>query len=411
MKRSIFPFILLSLIASACARQAGPLATPLPTISPVDRQTRVLDTLWATVNDQYLYPDFGGADWESLRGEYQTKIEGGLTAAQFEEAMSSMVSALPDDSVVYQTRSERIALELENTALYSGIGAYITVRAEPKPHIVIMSIIEGSPAEAAGLQAHDSIYSVDGQPVTAEEGLDVVQRVRGEEGTAVRLDVQTPTGFRRTVEVTRAKLTAADTLKGGLFTDSGVVFVRLPVTPDATMIDQLGGALAQFSQRAELHGIILDLRVARSGGGWPLAEMLAMFGDGRLGEYYSREGSQPLTVNGVDVGGSQTLPLTLIVGPDTEGSVEVFAAALQDSGRATVIGLPTPGRIFGYETMPLPDGSRLTLAVSSFRTETGNDLGESGVAPDVRVDADWDEVEPDNDPVIERALQIVLATR
>jgi carboxyl-terminal processing protease len=87
--------------------------------------------------------------------------------------------------------------------------------------------------------------------------------------------------------------------------------------------------------------------------------------------------------------------------------VEIFAAALQDSGRATVIGLPTPGRFFGYQTVPLPDGSRLTFAVSSYKTDSGRDLGEFGVEPGVRVNADWDEVDAENDPAIEKALEIL----
>lgn len=98
----------------------------------------------------------------------------------------------------------------------------------------------------------------------------------------------------------------------------------------------------------------------------------------------------------------------LIVGPDIEGLVEIFAAALQDSGRATVIGLPAPGKFFGYQTVPLPDGSRLTFAVSSYQTDSGRDLGEFGVEPDVKADADWDEVDAENDPVIERAFEIIL---
>ncbi len=408
MKRIIYLLFVLSLALSACGQKAQPTITPLPTISPLDRQTRVFDTLWSALNDQYLYADFGGVNWELLRTEYQSKIKGGLTHPQFEEAMSALVGNLPPDSVVYQTRTERIEIELQDTSLYSGIGAYISVRNEPKPHIVIMSIIEGSPAEAAGLLPHDSIYSIDGNPVTAEEGLDVVRRVRGEEGATVTLEVGSPDGSRHTVKVTRAKLTAADALKGGLFADTGIVYLRLPVTADSSMLNQIAGNLDEFGKRSELRGIILDLRVARSGSGWPLAEMLALFGNGDLGKFYMRNDSTPIKIEGVNISGSQTLRLALIVGPDTEGLVEIFAAALQDSGRATVIGLPTPGKFFGYQTVSLPDGSRLTFAVSSYETDSGRDLGEFGVEPDVKVDADWDEVDAENDPAIEMAFEIIL---
>jgi carboxyl-terminal processing protease len=408
MKRYLRGLILISLGLAACGRNTAPTPTPLPTISSVDRQTRVLDTLWRTVNDQYIYTDFGGADWEALRAEYKTQIDGGLTHDQFELAMAAMVDNLPNDSVVYQTRSERIELELGNTSLYSGIGAYITVRTEPEPHIIIMSIVADSPAAQAGLKAHDSIYSIDGAAVTEEEGLNVVQRVRGEAGTTVSLEVESPDGTRRKVEVTRAKLNAADSLDAFVLGETDIAYLRFPVTPGESFIQQLAGVMQTIGERGDVRGLVLDLRVARSGGGWPLNEMLALFGDGRLGEYYSRERVTPIEVEGVNIGGSQELPVVILVGPDTEGPPEIFAAALQDAKRAAVIGLPTSGRIFGYDTVPLPDGSRLTLAVSSFKTGLGRDLGETGIEPDLVVEADWDQVEPGNDPPLEMAAALIL---
>ena len=66
---------------------------------------------------------------------------------------------------------------------------------------------------------------------------------------------------------------------------------------------------------------------------------------------------------------SQTVPLMLLIGPDTEGSPEIFAAALQSTGRARLIGMPTPGAVEGFTEVPLPDGSRMFLAPSSFRTQ------------------------------------------
>ncbi|HLF02896.1 MAG TPA: S41 family peptidase [Anaerolineales bacterium] len=407
MKRILFILLITGLALSACGVKEIATAPPLPTLSPVDRQTRVLDALHIAIGEQYIYTDFGGVNWENLRTETQDKIKGGLTHAEFEEAMSALVDTLPGESVVYQTRAERIEIELENTALYSGIGAYITVRTEPQPHIIIMAIIEGSPAESAGLKPHDSIYSVDGEPVTAEEGLDVVQRVRGEAGTPVELEVESPDGLRRTVKVTRSKLTAADSLQAFMLSNSGIAYLRLPVNPTPTFLQELGGVMQSVAER-NVRGIILDMRVARSGGGWPLSEMLTLFGNGRLGEFYSRADTTPVEVQGVNVGGSQDLPLVILVGPDTEGSPEIFAAALQESGRAAVVGLPTSGNIFGYETVPLPDGSRLTLAISSYKTESGRDLGENGVEPDVIIESDWDEVSEADDPPLRKAIEIIL---
>jgi len=117
----------------------------------------------------------------------------------------------------------------------------------------------------------------------------------------VTLEVGSPDGSRRTVKVTRAKLAAADALKGGLFADTGIVYLRLPVTADSSILNQIAGNLDEFSKRSELRGIILDLRVARSGSSWPLSEMLTLFGDGNLGKFYTRDDSTPIKIEGVNI--------------------------------------------------------------------------------------------------------------
>jgi carboxyl-terminal processing protease len=138
-----------------------------------------------------------------------------------------------------------------------------------------------------------------------------------------------------------------------------------------------------------------------------LSQLLTLYGNGNLGEVYTRKDATPLAITGVNLGGSQNLPIVVLVGPDTEGQSEIFAAALQGSGRAKIIGLPTAGKIFGYSALPLPDGSRLTLAVSSYKTQAGVDMGASGLKPDVMVNDDWDQVDDANDPVIIKAVELI----
>ncbi|MBI3244422.1 MAG: PDZ domain-containing protein [Chloroflexi bacterium] len=403
----ILSFVVLGL--AACARFSGQPDVPdLPTTDPVERQLRVLDTLSAALDEQFIYEDLGSSGWKSAHADYLAQVKGGLTEVEFEAALGDLAAKLPGEGGVYQSRSERIQADLQNTSLYSGIGAYVSVRAGPEPHIVILSIIEGSPAGLAGLKAHDSIFSIDGKPVTAEEGMDVVQRVRGEADTTVKLEVGSPGEPRRAVQVTRATLAAADTLKGGVLTRSGILYLLMPVASDDTLMDTMSQALENISQQNQLTGVIIDLRVAHTSGGWPLSEMLALYADGRLGEFYSRTKSTPVQIKGVDVGGSQGLPIVLIIGPDTEGSPEIFAAALQASKRATVIGLQTPGKIFGYTTVPLPNGSYFTFASQSYKTSKGQDLAEFGVKPDVEIKADWDEVDLENDPAIDKAIELLV---
>ena len=137
--------------------------------------------------------------------------------------------------------------------------------------------------------------------------------------------------------------------------------------------------------------------------------MLTLFGNGDLGEFYGRTDTQTVKIEGQDAGGSQTVPLVILIGPDTEGSPEIFAGALQGAKRAKLMGLSTPGAIEQFSEIQLPDGSRLFLATSSFRTPDRIDLARSGLTPDLGVKEDWDMLSDDNDSAVEAAVTLLLS--
>ena len=399
-----------SLLASAC--RGGPprvQVTPIPTVDPTTRQLRVFDSLWAAVRDRYVREDYNGVDWLALGDQYRAAIQAGQTDEEFTASVTELLATLPDNQATYQTRAQRLAGESVDQRVYHGIGAFIAFRHEPQPHVVILSVIRDSPAERAGLLPHDNIYAVDGQPFTSADAELPSERIRGPQDSEVTLSVQTPGQQPRDVTFQREQIRAADVLRGGYLESLGVVYYRVPVAAETNLADNIAQSLETISQSAQPRGIILDLRVARSGSGtWPLTDMLTLFGTGNLGEFYSRDGADPLTIAGTNVGGSQSLPLIILVGPDTEGSPEIFAGALQDARRAVLLGLPTPGAVEGFSAVPLPDGSRMFLATSSFRTSDQLDLANAGLVPDLEIDIDWGEISNDNDPVLETAVAILL---
>lgn len=410
--RGVLAGLLAMTLACSRLQSAAPTATPAPTAASTERHLSVFEAAWEAVRDQYLLADYGGVDWEAVGEEYRAKIAAGLSEDEFTAAMDAMLATLPDDQALYQTRAERLEEETTDQSVYHGIGAFIGFRETPQPHVVILAVIQESPAEAAGLEAHDSIYAVDGVPFAVEDARGPAERIRGAPETSVTLTVQSPGEERRDVVVPRQEIRATDVLRGGLLTTLEVAYYRVPVIATASLASAIAGDLEAISATTQLRGIVLDLRVSRSGTGeWPLGEMLAIFGNGALGEFYTRTTTDPVTVEGRDVGGSQTLPLILLVGRDTEGTPEIFAAAMQASGRAQVLGQPTPGSVEGFDEIALPDGSRLFLATSSFRTSDHVDLARSGITPDQEFDADWDQVSIDEDPVLGAALSLLVAAQ
>ncbi len=376
-----------------------------PTSEAAARQLEVLAALDLAVRERYIRADLDGVDWTPAVLEAQTRLAAGLSEADFAEAMRALVGVLPDGNAAFQTRAERIAAETADTSTYQGIGVFYGFRETPEPRVVVLEVVDGSPAETAGLQAHDAIYAIDGEPVRAEERATISSRIRGEAGTTVTVSVQTPGEARRDVTIQRGTIAATDRPRGGPLGDTGLVYYRVPVVASADLAQVIAQDLDTQSQAQPLTGLILDLRTAGSSAGWPLLEMLTLFADGAMGEFYTRATVEPLSVEGVDVGGSQTLPLIILIGPDTRGTAEVFAGSLQSAGRATLIGLPTPGETEGFDEVALPDGSQLTLATASFRLPDGVDFSVTGLRPDVDVDRDWDTYAPGaDDPVLEAAL-------
>lgn len=388
---------------------ATPMPTAAPTLSVTERHLSVFETIWEAVRDQYVRTDYDGVNWEAIGETYRAQVTTGLSEADFADAMRTMLGELPLGQATYQTRAERLEAETSATSTYQGIGAFISFRETPEPHVVILSVIQDSPAELAGLQAHDSIYLIDGAAIGADEANTVVNRIRGPADSSVTLTVETPGENRREVVVPRGRITAVDFLRGRYDADLEIAYYRLPVTTTSRDAELIAQDLADIPAEVNLRGIILDLRVARnSGAAWPLAELLALFGNGELGEFYGRASVDPLTITGQAVGQSQTAPLILLVGPDTEGSPEIFAGALRGARRAVLIGLPTSGEVQGFSEIPLPDGSRLFLATSSFRTPDGIDLATSGLQPDIQVNSDWDQITNESDPALEAALDLLF---
>ncbi len=400
--------MLVALPLSACgtlAERAAPSAVPDSELAA--RQQSVLEDLIARLDEGYLYPDYGGVEWETNTARLEAQIAAGMSEEGFQAALENLVLLLPPGTASYTSREERVQADFELSNTYEGIGAFVSIRAEPQPRILLLSVIPNSPADRAGLHAHDAVYAVDGSPVTREEGLTVIDRVRGPAGTEVVLEVASPDQARRQVTVERGEVAIGDSLQGGILAP-GLIYLLVPVAVDASLFDTLAGLLQDMVEQDQtVAGLVLDLRIAGSGSEWPLNEMLSLLADGQAGHFNSRAGIQPLDIQGTDFANSQSVPLAVLVGPDTSGAPEVFAAALQATGRGPIIGLPTSGSVLSFQSYILPDGSLLTFAETSFVTPDGIDLSLNGLTPDVIVELDWDQVRAGSDPVLLKAIELL----
>ncbi len=405
----LLPALFVSLLLAACIPIPRPESTPElrfgPQASPQEQQTRTFEALWKSLEENYIYYDQAHVDWAAVHTTYTSRILELTNPAEFESLIHELEADLPEDSITWQSRTERIQSDTADTSFYEGIGAFVGYRAIPEPHIVILSVIAGSPAERAGLQAHDSIYQIDNEPVRAEEGLKAVERIRGPAGSPVKLEVSSPGGVEHPINVRRTQLTSTVTLTSRMLKDTNIGYVLFPPLGYKTMRQEMIDSLEGMTRNRHLEGLILDLRIASSLSGWPLQDMLTLFADGIIGEFYDRHESQIVDITGEDVMSSQSVPLAVLVGQHTSGFPEIFASGVRISKGAIVVGQPTAGAVETTSGYYLPDGSRLFVESTSFNPLDHQDVGREGLLPDVHVDTSWDEVLPDQDPVLEAALK------
>jgi carboxyl-terminal processing protease len=374
-------------------------------------QTRTFEALWKNIQDSYIYYKTADVDWNALHAKYIDRIKSGLTAEEFDSLVQDLAADLPDGSIAYQSRPERLQLDMSDTSKYDGIGAFVGFQGTDVPHIVILSVIQGSPAEAAGLKAHDSIFEIDGNPVDLQEGLNAVNRIRGPAGTSVKLDIQSPGEAKRTVDVKRANLNSTGKLEASVLTGTEYGYLLFPPIGYQGLDQDVIDSLKTLTTNRQLKGLILDLRIANSSQNWPIEALATMFSNGPLGALYNRSQEQTVSVQGQDVVGSQTVPLVILVGKNTNGFSEILAASLQLKKRATLIGEPTPGKVETQSAFYLPDGSRVFVESTSFRLSNGDEIGTTGVTPDIKVNASWDQIQPDSDPVIQQAVKVLESAK
>ncbi|MGN9756208.1 S41 family peptidase [Streptomyces sp. SD31] len=268
---------------------------------------------------------------------------------------------------------------------YTGVGLW--ARRERNGRIEVTRVRAGSPAEAAGIRAGDRLRSVDGQKVAGRPVTEVVSLLRGDAtdapaGTAVKVGLERGT---RAWDLTLRRAT--------LSTDS--VTVRklaggITVVKIASFTKGSGDAVrAALRQAPAGVGVILDLRGNSGGLVTEAVTAASAFLDGGLVATYDVDGEQRALH--AEPGGDTGRPLVALVDGGTMSAAELLTGALQDRGRAVVVGTRTFGK--GSVQMPsrLPDGSVAELTVGHYRTPSGRAVDGRGITPDL--DADQQVVE------------------
>ena len=392
---------------------ASPSPSPTATVvvTPSQTQLSVFEDLWQTIHDDYLYPDFNGLDWDEIGVEYRQQVEAGLTGEGFYHAMNEMITRLGDDHSAYLSPELVIQEDAEFAGEndYVGIGVLTSVVPE-RDRVTIILVFPGSPAALAGLDSHDSILEVDGQPIVDETGFHH-ELLRGPEGSPIELTVLTPGEAPRRVTLARQRVVSSIPVPySELLTPEGsrVGYILLATFADETIDNQVGEALQALTASGPLDGLILDNRHNGGGADYVARGVMGYFTRGVVGHFFNRlQQKRALNIIGTDINGSSQVPLVVLVGPDTFSFGEISSGVLRDMGRAYVIGELTDGNIELLRGYEFEDGSRLWLAQERFvpRNNPDENWELTGIIPDLTAASNWDEVTLHSDPAVQAALQ------
>ena len=339
-------------------------------------QNRNSDTITVSKADKADYELIKQA-WDDIQTKYvdQSVVSPQLLAYG---AISGMVDSLGDTGhSVFLTPAE---VQQENQAIagkLDGIGAEVS---EKNGNVVVVAPIDGSPAQKAGLQSGDIILKVDGTAVTGVQ--DAVTRIRGTPGTSVTITILNPAGTTLDMTIVRAEI-HINSVVWQMLPGTTIADLRISSFSDGTSA-VLDTALAAIKAQGAT-AIVLDLR-DNPGGLLNEAEGVAsrFLTGGDVLEEKDINGN--IKKDAVLSNVTKTdLPMTVLVNGGTASAAEIVSGALQDRGRAKVIGQATFGTGTALVGFSLTDGSEVVLGVSEWLTPSGKSIWHTGLTPDTVV--------------------------
>lgn len=296
-------------------------------------------------------------------------------------AISGMVEALGDTGHSTFLTPEMLQQHQSYTAgSFEGIGAQVEKRGD---YVVIVAPMDDSPALKAGLKPGDAILKVDDEDMTGKSVQDVIEKILGPAGTQVKLTIVDPKdGSQRDLALTRAKI-IVNNVSWAQVPGTTIAVVRITGFSDKVG-DGLKQALTEIKSK-NMTGVVLDLR---NNPGGLLSEAITTAsqflskGDVLL----EKDAKGSIEHVQVESGGIATdLPMMVLINYGSASASEIVSGALQDAGRAKLIGETTFGTGTVLNTFNLTDGSAMLLATSEWLTPNGRVIWHQGIQPDEKI--------------------------
>ena len=318
--------------------------------------SQTIDTYRAVIDKYYL----GEIDEQSLK----------------EGAIKGYIEGLNDPYTEYISKEDMEDYMEDTMGNFVGIGIYMIEDTETN-QIMVLSPIKGSPAEKAGIQPGDYIVSVNGETCTADDMTVISTKIKGEEGTTVKLQIlrgEETLNF----EITRENI-IVNPVEGEVL-ENHIGYIAFS-SFDENTADEFKTKFEEL-QAQGITSLIIDLR---NNGGGIVDEALQIAGyiaDKDSVLLYEVDKDNKETVEKNTSNPIINMPVIILTNENTASSSEILAGALKDLGKAKIVGTTTYGKGVIQQILTLPDGSGLKITTEKYLTPNRTEINEIGIKPD-----------------------------
>jgi len=313
---------------------------------------------------------------ERVRAAYVEEVD---DTVLLKAAIRGMLSEL-DPHSSYLAPDDFDDLQVSTQGEFGGLGIEITM---DKDAVVIVTPYDDTPASEAGLKAGDTILAIDDESVKGWSLDEVAKRLRGEQGSSVKLsilplDAKSPRTLTLTRDIIKVQSVRHKELR------PGIGYLRISQFQAKTARDTKA-ALEALQQKAPLKGLILDLRNNPGGVLSGAVQVADLFLESGLIVYTQGRHEERLNYNASSGGIFLDTPMVVLVNGGSASASEIVAGALQDHGRAVLVGQRTFGKGSVQSVLPLTGDSALKLTTARYYTPKGRSIQADGIHPDIIV--------------------------
>ncbi len=383
---------------------------------------KIVLTLWLITLSLFTYGEktnLQPADGSSQPSERLPLKELRLFTEVFEQVRIGYVEELSDDQLfdrviegllanldphsTYLNQQSYQELQENTSGDYGGLGMEVTT---DQGLILVVSPLDNSPAAEAGIRSGDYIVEIDQQSVRGIGLQKAIDKLRGEQGSKVSLSIAREGEAEKIQLNLEREIIHINSVRSRIL-EENIGYIRIAQF-QTNSGDEFKTALNELQAEAPLQGLVLDLR-NNPGGLLPestaiadalIGEGLLVYTEGRLPSANRKFNATP----GDLLNGS---PIVVLINKGSASASEIVAGALQDQGRATILGTRSFGKGSVQTLMPLDDGRAIKLTTAHYFTPSGRSIHGEGIEPDMLVEPTEEDLEDNKDSQLEEAIMLL----